>query len=145
MLEERGAVSHVAIVARALGIPAVGDVANVLDLVEPGDAIIVDGISGDVQLRPPPDVEHSYAEKARLRARRQEQYRKLRDVPAVTKDGVAIDLHMNAGMLVDLQHVAETGAMSVGLFRTEIQFMLASRFPRMSEQEGFLPDRSRFC
>ena len=66
---------------------------------------------------------------------RQEQYRKLRDVPAVTSDGVAIDLHMNAGLLVDLHHVAETGAVSVGLFRTELQFMLASRFPRMSEQE----------
>ncbi|MGH6867822.1 MAG: phosphoenolpyruvate--protein phosphotransferase, partial [Methylocella sp.] len=137
VLEESGALSHVAIVARALGIAAVGDVDNIVDLVEPGDAVIVDGISGDVHLRPPPDVEHSYAEKARLRARKQEQYHKLRDVPAVTKDGVAIDLHMNAGMLVDLQHVAETGAVSVGLFRTEIQFMLASRLPRMSEQETF--------
>ena len=137
VLEESGALSHVAIVARALGIAAVGDVANIVDLVEPGDALIVDGISGDVHLRPPPDVEHSYAEKARLRARKQAQYHKLRDVPAVTKDGVAIDLHMNAGMVVDLQHVAETGAVSVGLFRTEIQFMLASRLPKMSEQEAF--------
>ncbi|MDQ6867730.1 MAG: phosphoenolpyruvate--protein phosphotransferase [Pseudomonadota bacterium] len=137
VLEESGALSHVAIVARALGIAAVGEVPNIVDLVEPGDAVIVDGISGDVHLRPPPDVELSYAEKARLRARKQEQYHKLRDVPAVTKDGVAIDLHMNAGMLVDLQHVAETGAVSVGLFRTEIQFMLASRLPRMSEQEAF--------
>ncbi len=137
VLEDSGALSHVAIVARALGIAAVGDVANVVDLVEPGDAVIVDGIVGDVHLRPPPHVELSYAEKARLRARKQEQYHKLRDVPAVTKDGVAIDLHMNAGMLVDLQHVAQTGAVSVGLFRTEIQFMLASRMPRMSEQEAF--------
>ena len=123
------AASHVAIVARALGIPAAGDVANILDLVEPGDAIIVDGALGDVHVRPPPDIEHAYAEKARLRARRQEQYRKLRDIPAVTRDGVAIDLHMNAGLLVDLQHVAETGAASIGLFRTELQFMLARAFP----------------
>jgi phosphotransferase system enzyme I (PtsP) len=70
-----------------------------------------------------------------LRAKRQEQYRKLRDLPAITKDGVAIDLHMNAGLLVDLLHVGETGAISVGLFRTELQFMLAPRFPRMNEQE----------
>ena len=133
VLEESGALSHVAIVARALGIAAVGDVANIVDLVEPGDALIVDGLTGDVHLRPSPDVEHSYAEKARLRARKQAQYHKLRDV---TKDGIAIDLHMNAGMVVDLQHVAETGAVSVGLFRTEIQFMLASRLPKMSEQEA---------
>ncbi|WOJ91522.1 phosphoenolpyruvate--protein phosphotransferase [Methylocapsa polymorpha] len=135
VLENGGAASHVAIVARALGIPAVGDVANIIDFVEPNDALIVDGATGDVHVRPPPDVERAYAEKARLRARRQEQYHKLRDVPAVTKDGVAIDLHMNAGLLVDLEHVAETGAISVGLFRTELQFMLAPRFPKMSEQE----------
>lgn len=136
VLEDVGAGSHVAIVARALGIAAVGDVANIIDFVEPGDALIIDGASGDVHVRPPPDVQHAYAEKARMRARRQEQYLKLRDVPAITKDGVAIDLHMNAGLLVDLAHVAETGAMSVGLFRTELQFMLAPRFPRMSEQEA---------
>jgi phosphotransferase system enzyme I (PtsP) len=124
-------------VARALGIAAVGNVPNIVDLAEPGDAIIVDGILGDVHLRPPADVERSYAEKARLRARKQAQYQKLRDVPSVTKDGVAIELQMNAGMLVDLQHVAETGAASVGLFRTEIEFMLAPRLPKMTEQENF--------
>jgi phosphotransferase system enzyme I (PtsP) len=135
VLEDAGGGSHVAIVARALGIAAVGDVANILDFVEPGDAIIVDGALGDVHVRPTPDIEHAYAEKAKLRARRQERYRKLRDIPTITRDGVAIDLHMNAGLLVDLLHVGETGAISVGLFRTELQFMLASRFPKMSEQE----------
>ncbi|WP_026607196.1 phosphoenolpyruvate--protein phosphotransferase [Methylocapsa acidiphila] len=136
VLESAGPSSHVAIVARALGIPAVGDVANIIDFVEPGDPLIIDGGTGDVHLRPPPDVERAYAEKARLRARRQEQYHKLRDVPAITKDGVTIDLHMNAGLLVDLEHVVETGAISVGLFRTELQFMLSPQFPRMGEQEA---------
>ena len=51
--------------------------------------IIVDGATGDVHLRPPPDIEAAYAEKVRLRARRQEQYRALRDRPCVTKDGAA--------------------------------------------------------
>ncbi len=85
---DAGAGSHVAIVARALGIAAVGDVANILDFVEPGDAIIVDGLSGDVHVRPTPDVQHAYAEKARLRAKRQEQYRRLRNVAAVTRTGL---------------------------------------------------------
>ena len=136
ILEESGALSHVAIVARALGIAAVGNVPNIVSLVEPGDALIADGATGDVHLRPPADVERSYAEKARLRAKKAAQYEKLRDLPAVTKDGVAIDLHMNAGMLVDLPHLAETGAVSVGLLRTEIQFMLAPRLPKMNEQEA---------
>ena len=134
VLEDGGMTSHVAIVARALGVPVVGDVANVTSLVEPGDAIIVDGGTGEVHLRPTPEVEAAYAEKARLRARRQEQYRALRDLPSVSRDGVAIDLHMNAGVLLDLPHVVETNAASIGLFRTELLFMVASRFPRATQQ-----------
>ena len=148
VLEQGGASSHVAIVARAIGIPAVGDVANITDFVETGDAIIVDGSTGDIQVRPGHDVEAAYAEKARLRARRQEQYIRLRDVPAVTRDGVKIKMHMNAGLIIDTQHFAETGAESIGLFRTELQFMLAARFPRAGEQEALyravleaVPDR----
>jgi phosphotransferase system enzyme I (PtsP) len=148
VLEEGGPSSHVAIVARALGFATVGLVANITDLVETGDPIIVDGATGDVHVRPQPDVQSAYAEKARLRARRQEQYARLRDVPAVTKDGVEIALHMNAGLIVDVSHVHETGARSIGLFRTELQFMLAPRFPRMEEQYRFyksvldaVPDR----
>ncbi|MBV1704730.1 MAG: GAF domain-containing protein, partial [Hyphomicrobiales bacterium] len=97
-LEDGGMTSHVAIVARALGIPVVGDVANVVALAEDGDAIIVDGGGGEVFLRPPPDIEAAYGEKARLRARRLEQYRGLRDVAPVTRDGVEVTLHMNAGL-----------------------------------------------
>ena len=137
VLEDGGASSHVAIVARSLGIPCVGQVANITDLVGEGDAIIIDGDTGEVQVRPSANVEAAYAEKAKLRARRQEQYRKLRDVPAVTRDSVAIDLHMNAGLLVDVPNLIESGAQSIGLFRTEIQFMLAPQFPRMGEQYRF--------
>jgi phosphotransferase system enzyme I (PtsP) len=136
VLEEGGPTSHIAIVARALGIPAVGEVSNATSLTEPGDAIIVDGAAGEVQIRPNPDVEAAYAEKARLRARRQEQYLKLRDVPSVTKDGVEVTLQINAGLVVDLPHLAETGAAGVGLFRTELQFMIAERMPSASEQQA---------
>ncbi|ALA17619.1 MULTISPECIES: phosphoenolpyruvate--protein phosphotransferase [unclassified Chelatococcus] len=134
ILEEGGPTSHIAIVARALGIPAVGEVENITSLVEQGDAIIVDGGAGEVQIRPAPDVEAAYAEKARLRARRQEQYRSLRDVPSRTRDGLEIDLNINAGLIVDMPHLAETNAAGVGLFRTEIQFMVAQRLPTTGEQ-----------
>jgi phosphotransferase system, enzyme I, PtsP len=136
VLEEGGPTSHIAIVARALGIPAVGEVSNATSLTEQGDAIIVDGAAGEVQIRPNPDVEAAYAEKARLRARRQEQYLKLRDVPSITKDGVEVTLQINAGLVVDLPHLAETGAAGVGLFRTELQFMIAERMPSASEQQA---------
>jgi phosphotransferase system enzyme I (PtsP) len=134
LLEEGGPTSHVAIVARALGIAAVGEIANITGIVDPGDAVIVDGTTGDVRVRPPGDVEASYGERVKLRARRQAQYRALRDRPCVTKDGVEIALLINAGLMVDLPHIAETGAGGIGLFRTELQFMIATTMPRISEQ-----------
>jgi phosphotransferase system enzyme I (PtsP) len=135
VLEEAGAASHIAIVARALALPAVSDIQNITEIVEQGDAIIVDGDAGEVYVRPPSDVETAYAEKVRMRARRQAQYHALRDQPAITTDGVEIGLHLNAGLIVDLPHLAESGAKSIGLFRTELQFMLAARFPRLAAQE----------
>src|SRR5690606_22630952 len=102
---------------------------------ENGDAVIVDGDEGVVHLRPQVDIEAAYAEKVRFRARRQEHYRELRDKPSVTKDDVSIDLMMNAGLAVDLPQLAESGAGGIGLFRTELQFMIASTFPRAEAQE----------
>ena len=136
VLEEGSAASHVAIVARALGIPVVGQAANITNLVEGGDAIILDGSTGEIQLRPQSDVVAAYAEKARLRARRQEQYRQLRDLPARTLDGVDIALSMNAGLLIDVPQVEATNAASIGLFRTELQFMISPRFPRLEAQSA---------
>lgn len=135
VLEEGAPTSHVTIVAKALGIPVVGQAAGAASLVEPGDAVIVDGEAGIVHLRPPADVETAYGEKVRFRARRQAQYRRLRSRPAMTKDGLDVQMMLNAGLLVDLPHLDESGAAGIGLFRTELQFMVASSFPRMSEQE----------
>src|ERR1700686_1678142 len=134
VLEERRPHSHVAIVARALGIPAVGEIDNATGVVDPGDAIIVDGSAGDLHVRPLPDMEAAYAERVKLGARRQQQYLALRDKPSITKDGQAFTLLLNAGLSVDLPHIADTGAPGIGLFRTELQFMVAPNFPRTSEQ-----------
>jgi phosphotransferase system enzyme I (PtsP) len=134
VLEEGGPTSHVSIVARALGIPTVGEIDNATGLAEPGDAIIVDGSTGAVHMRPPPDIESAYGERVKLRARRQAQYRALRDRPCRTKDGQIITLMINAGLAIDLPHIEETGAAGIGLFRTELQFMVANAFPRTTEQ-----------
>jgi phosphotransferase system enzyme I (PtsP) len=136
VLEEGGPNSHVAIVARAIGIPAVGEIDNATGVVDPGDAIIVDGTTGDAHLRPSADMEAAYVERVRLRARRQQQYLALRDRPCVSKDGQAVTLMLNAGLVVDLPHIAETGAAGIGLFRTELQFMVAASMPRVSEQQS---------
>ncbi len=134
VLEEGGPTSHVSIVARALGIPTVGDIDNAVGLVEQGDAIIVDGSTGTVHMRPPPDIEAAYGERVKLRARRQAQYRALRDRPCLTKDGCTVELMINAGLTIDLPHIEDTGAGGIGLFRTELQFMVANAMPRINEQ-----------
>ena len=134
VLEEGGATSHVAIVARALGIAAVGQIENATGLVDPGDAIIVDGSEGDIHVRPPADIQSAYGEKVRFRARRQAQYQALRNRPTVTRDKEPVALMLNAGLLVDLPHIEQSGAAGIGLFRTELQFMVRTAFPRTSEQ-----------
>ena len=134
VLEEGGATAHVAIVARSLGLVAVGQAENIVSMCEPGDDIIVDGSSGTVHLRPTSEVEQVYVERVRVSARRRAHYRELRDRPSLTRDGVEITLLHNSGLVADLPMLDETGAAGVGLFRTELQFMIASKLPRLHEQ-----------
>ncbi len=140
VLEDGAPTSHVVIVARALGIPVAGQVKGAVSMAENGDAVIVDGEAGRIHLRPQPDVEAAYAEKVRFRARRQELYRFLRDKPARTRDGIDIGLMINAGLAVDLPQLADSGADGIGLFRTELQFMVAATFPRAEAQERLYRD-----
>ncbi len=137
VLEEGAVTSHVVIVARAMGIPVIGQAAGVVALAENGDAVIIDGDGGHVHLRPMPEHQRSYEEKVRFRARRQEQFRALRSVEPRTKDGQRVSLMMNAGLLVDLPQLSDSGAEGIGLFRTELQFMIASTMPKAEEQELF--------
>ena len=135
VLEEGAGTSHVVIVARAMGIPVAGQVKGAVALAENADAIIVDGEDGKVHLRPLPELESVYVQKVKFRAGRQAMYRELRDLPTKTKDGIDISLMMNAGLMVDLPHLADCGAAGIGLFRTELQFMVASTFPKAEAQE----------
>ena len=135
VLEEGAATSHVVIVARALGIPVVGQAAGIVSMAENGDVVIVDGEDGCVHLRPMQDVIETYNDRIAFRTKRRERYAGMRDRPAVTRDGVKISLQMNAGLLVDLPHLEEAGAEGIGLFRTELQFMIASTMPRTDDQQ----------
>ncbi|MBU2327047.1 MAG: phosphoenolpyruvate--protein phosphotransferase, partial [Alphaproteobacteria bacterium] len=137
VLEEGAVTSHVVIVARAMGIAVVGQAAGAVALAENGDPAIIDGDDGKVHVRPVADLQRAYEEKVKLRAKRQEQFRALRDVEPLTKDGHRIKLQMNAGLLVDLPQLADSGADGIGLFRTELQFMISSTMPKGEEQESF--------
>lgn len=134
IVEDASAQSHVAIVAKALGIAAVGGIQRVVERVSADDPIIVDGERGEVHVRPSQEITAVYADKVKFRARRHQKFKALRDVPAVTKDGKRIRLMLNAGLMVDMPHLDESGADGIGLFRTELQFMIASTFPRLEKQ-----------
>ncbi|KRA95464.1 peptidase [Devosia sp. Root685] len=134
VLEEGGATAHVAIVARSLGLVAVGQADSIVSMCESGDDIIIDGPAGQVHLRPTPDIEQTYIDKVRVSAKRRAHYAALKDKPAITRDGVDITLLHNSGLVADLPMLDDTGAVGVGLFRTELQFMIASKLPRLQEQ-----------
>jgi phosphotransferase system, enzyme I, PtsP len=140
VLEEGSPTAHVAIVARALDIPVVGRVDNAVGRIENGDIVIVDGNYARILIRPSADIQQSTAAAVEARCHRRAHYESLRNVPAVTRDGVGIKLLLNAGMLLDMSQLAATGAEGVGLFRTEIPFMVRDTFPAVEEQTKFYRD-----
>ncbi len=134
VIEEGGASSHVAIVAKALGIPALGQAENLIELADAGDAAILDADTGELHLRPSQDLILAYSDRVRFKAKRQQRYSVLRAVPAVTRDGVRVSLNMNAGLLVDMAQLHASGADGIGLFRTELEFMISSGLPMKDRQ-----------
>ena len=134
VLEEGSPTAHVSIVARALGIPVLGRVAGALIRIEPGDTVIVDADNEQIFLRPREDILAAYEETLSDRDRRRRAFALTRDLPPVTRDGVRLSLNINAGLLIDLRQIGETGADGVGLYRTEIPFMVRSSFPDVVSQ-----------
>jgi phosphotransferase system enzyme I (PtsP) len=134
VLEEGSSTTHVAIVARALDIPVVGRMPEIMDKVETGNTVIIDGDNGQIHIRPTSDTKQAFIDTLTARAQRMATYTSLRDVPAETKDGIRVALHINAGLLADMQSVSETGADGIGLYRTEIAFMNSHDFPDVNRQ-----------
>ncbi|HVA15198.1 MAG TPA: phosphoenolpyruvate--protein phosphotransferase [Stellaceae bacterium] len=134
VLEEGSPNAHVAVVARALDIPVVGRVKDVLNRVEPGDMVVINGDEGAVVLRPNEDVIEAVEARITVRLGQRQQYAALRDLPAESKDGIRVELMLNSGLFIDLPYLDETAAAGVGLFRTELQFMLRDTFPTVPQQ-----------
>ena len=133
VLEEGSVGSHAAIVARALAIPLVIHCKRITTEALNGDKILVDGEQGVVHLRPDEQVQKAFMDKIAMQAEAQERYASIRDVPATTKCGTTISLHMNAGLMADLPSLESSGAEGVGLFRTELQFLIRNKVPRRAE------------
>jgi len=135
-----GQTSHTAIIARSKGIPAV--VACGEELMEAGnnDTIIIDGSSGEVILRPDTTTEEAFRRKQKEYAERMAFMNTMKDLPAVTTDGVKIRLSANIAGPDDLEKVFENGGEGVGLLRTEFLFMGRDSMPDEEEQFNFYRD-----
>jgi phosphotransferase system enzyme I (PtsP) len=134
ILEEGSPTAHVTIVARAFGIPMVGRVRAAMTRIEPGDRVALDSDNGQIFVRPGEDVEQAFGRSLADRAKRQQMYATLRDQPAVTLDGMRVGLHLNAAFLVDLAALEATAADGIGLYRTELAFMIGDRLPDVETQ-----------
>jgi phosphoenolpyruvate-protein phosphotransferase len=125
--------SHTAVLANALGIPAVmgvGEIRGVLN----GDELVVDGNSAQVFLRPSPSVLEEYNRFLKAEKQLKNELKSLRDLPAITVDGATIQLYANSGLLADISPGLQAGAEGLGLYRTEIPFMVSDTFPSEEEQ-----------
>jgi len=135
IVTEKGNIySHAAIMAKSLGIPAVLGVKGLLQATNVKDQVIVDGTSGHVYLNPEKQIRDEYLRLEKEYAVRLRELEPLRDMPAVTTDGVRILLRANIGLLSDIRTATANGAEGVGLYRTEFPYMARTSFPNRQEQ-----------
>ncbi|MGJ8694248.1 MAG: phosphoenolpyruvate--protein phosphotransferase [Thalassotalea sp.] len=132
--------SHAAILARALGLPAVmGIEAVALDVLDQEEAI-VDGYSGEIFIAPNENLTREYLHLIDEEKALTAKVSKVANLPAVTKDGKKIELLLNAGLTSGFEHALQTGSSGIGLYRTEIPFMNRSCFPSEQEQTVWYRD-----
>ncbi len=131
-----GPTSHAAVIARALGIPAVVGAGPRLLALEEGSTIAIDGAAGEVLIDPAPAVVADFEREARARSERLAALRERASEPVVTVDGVAVEVAANVGRPEEVAPAVEAGADGIGLFRTEFLFMERSEVPDEHEQEA---------
>ncbi|SBS36587.1 Phosphoenolpyruvate-protein phosphotransferase [Marinomonas spartinae] len=127
--------SHVAILARAMGIPTVMGALDLpyaqLDKVN----LIVDGYLGQIFTYPSEHLTQNYQQIVDEERQLEEEYETLKDLPCVTQDGYRLSLYVNTGLTADIARSLDRGAEGIGLYRTEVPFMVRDRFPTEAEQE----------
>lgn len=132
--EYGGTTSHGVLLARALGVPAVTGVADLMRLVLADDELIVDGNEGLVVVRPTPATRADYARRAIAAEQARTEFAKFREQPAQTADSVRFKLQANVALGVDLEVARDNGADGVGLYRTEFAFIAREAIPSRDEQ-----------
>ena len=133
-VEEASPAGHAAILARALGLPAVGGTRGMLDAAEPGDEAVVDADEGQLVLRPEVEVRATYLRALEARTALEAGWAPLRDRPGITADGVKVSLMLNVGLSMEVAQLDTTGAEGIGLYRTEIAMLARGAIADVAEQ-----------
>jgi phosphoenolpyruvate-protein phosphotransferase len=132
--EEGGADGHTAVMLRALGVPAVLGAAGLAHAMQPGDVAVVDGIAGTVTLNPAPATLLAARKAVTAFARERQRYARLRRLPAITQDGQPVELQANLELPIELPLIVQSGAVGIGLLRTEFLFMNRETIPDEATQ-----------
>ncbi len=127
--EEGGADDHTSVMLRALGVPAVLGAPGLAHAIKPGDVVVVDGTAGIVTLNPQPVTLATARRAVTTFARERQRYAKLRRLPAETIDGESVELQANLELPLELPLIAQSGAVGIGLLRTEFLFMNRETVP----------------
>jgi phosphotransferase system enzyme I (PtsP) len=133
-IEEASAAGHAAILARALGLPAVGGTRGVLDAAEPGDEAVVDAGEGQLVLRPEVEVRATYVRALAAKSAAEAGWAALRERPGMTADGTRVSLMLNVGLNMEVAQLEITGAEGIGLYRTEIAMLARGSIADVAEQ-----------
>ena len=128
--------AHAVIIAKARAIPTIVGLnkEDRIDRIADGDHVIMDGERGEIVVNPAPEDIASYDEKIKKQKELAAHYAALKDLPAVTTDGVKVDLMANIGTHMDVDNALNYGAEGVGLFRSEFVFMGRQEIPTEEDQ-----------
>jgi phosphotransferase system enzyme I (PtsP) len=135
LLEEGSLTSHMVIVARAIGVPVIGRLADIRHAVEEGEQILVDGDNGSVIIRPNRTLLTGFEQRMAMSQKRRAEFAAVRTLAAKTKDGVKASVMVNAGLAEDAVALSMSGADGIGLFRTEFQFLVSATLPGRERQQ----------
>ncbi len=133
-----GPTSHVSIMARALGLPAVVSMHGITNIIRTGDIVVLDGIKGELVVNPDEDTLAAYRQKQERYARLVQEDKQLVGLPAETLDGHPVQLQANLELQEELELMKENGAKGVGLFRTEMLLLMQGRAIVTEEEQTLL-------
>ncbi|MDF2943364.1 MAG: phosphoenolpyruvate-protein phosphotransferase [Herbinix sp.] len=143
--QEGGVTSHVSIMAKGLGIPALVGVQGILSKVDKDDTIILDAGEGTILINPDEDTISKYQELQKEQLKKQAELAKVNHLPAITKDGKNISLCANVGNIKDIKKALEYRIDGVGLFRSEFLYMENTHFPTEEEQFEVYKEAAQLC